>query len=393
MLISYKTEIKPTVEQANKILQSIGICRWLYNEYIAKNKRLYKLYQRGCLDEHQKHFISGYDFDKYVNNVLKKKEGFEWISLCGSKARKKAIMNAEKAFKRFFQGKSKFPRFKKKSRQDVKIYFPKNNKGDWTIKRHFVQVPTIGKIKLKEFGYFMVGANVKSGTVSQKAGRFYVSIVVDMPERKYIQPRGSPLGIDLGIKEFAVLSDGTKYKNINKTVIIKRLKKKLRREQRRLSRKLENKKKRGEKPTTYFANISKNILKVQKLHHRLTSIRTNYMNQVINSIVKREPSYVVIENLNVKGMMKNRHLAKSVAECKFYEFRTKLVAKCHECGIEVRIANRFYPSSKTCHECGYVKHDLKLSDRTYICPVCGNTIDRDYHAALNLRDVEEYEVA
>lgn len=393
MLKSYKTEILPKLNQADKIRRSINICRWLYNEYIARNQRLYKLYQRGCLDENQKHFISAMEFDKFVNNRLKSREEYNWINECGSKARKKAIMNAEAAFKKFFKGKSKFPNFKKKSRQDVKIYFPKDNKSDWKIWRHKVMIPTLKHVRLKEFGYLPVWATVKSGTVSQKAGRFYVSIIIDMPESQHIEPRGEPLGIDLGLKDFAVLSDGTKYKNINKTATIKRLKKKLKREQRRLSRKLENKKKRGEKSATYFANISKNTLKVQKLYHRLTSIRTDYINQVINNIVKREPSYVVIEDLNIKGMMKNRHLAKAVAECKFYEFRTKLTAKCREHGIELRIVDRFYPSSKTCHECGHVKHDLKLSDRIYVCPECGNTIDRDYQAALNLRGVEEYEIA
>ena len=393
MLKSYMTEILPTAKQTNKIHHSINICRWLYNEYIARNKRLYRLYQRGCLDKNQKHFMSAIDFDKFVNNHLKNREEYGWINECGSKARKKAIVNAETAFKNFFREKTDFPRFKKKNVQSVKIHFPKNNKWDWTIKRHWVQIPTIGKIRFKEFGYLPVGATVKSGTVSQKAGRFYVSVIIDMPVFQHVKPRGEPLGIDLGLKDFATLSDGTKYKNINKTATIKKLNKKLRREQRRLSRKLENKKKRGEKPATYFANISKNILKVQKLYHRLTSIRTNYVNQVVNGIVKREPSHIVIENLNVSGMMKNRHLARAVAECKFYEFRIKLTAKCRERGIELRIADRFYPSSKTCHECGHVKRDLKLSDRTYVCPECGNTINRDYQAALNLRDVEEYEIA
>lgn len=393
MLKSYKTEILPTAKQTDKIRRSMGICRWLYNEYIAINKRLHKLYQRGYLDENQKHFISAMDFDKFVNNKLKNREERAWINECGSKARKKSITNAETAFKKFFKGEAGFPRFKKRNRQSVGIYFPKNNKGDWTVKRHWIQIPTIGKVKLKEFGYLPVGAIVKSGTVSHKVDRFYVSVVVDMPDPQYVKPHGESLGIDLGLKDLAILSNGTKYKNINKTAVVKRLKKKLRREQRRLSRKLENKKKRGEKSATYFANISKNVLKVQKLHHRLTSIRTNYTNQVVNEIVKREPSYITIENLNVRGMMRNRHLAKAVAECKFYEFRTKLTIKCHEHGIELRVADRFYPSSKTCHECGHIKHDLKLSDRIYICPECGNIIDRDYQAALNLRDVGEYKVA
>ena len=390
---SYKTEILPATKQTDKIRRSMGICRWLYNEYIARNKRLYKLYRRGYLDENQKHFISAMDFDKFVNHKLKNREERAWINECGSKARKKSITNAETAFKKFFKGETGFPRFKKRNRQSVGIYFPKNNKGDWTVKRHWIQIPTIGKVKLKEFGYLPVGATVKSGTVSHKADRFYVSVVVDMTDPQYVKPQGESLGIDLGLKDLAILSNGTKYKNINKTAVVKRLKKKLRREQRRLSRKLENKKKRGEKSATYFANISKNVLKVQKLHYRLTSIRTNYTNQVINKIVKREPSYITIENLNVKGMMKNHHLAKAIAECKFYEFRIKLTAKCHEHNIELRVVDQFYPSSKTCHECGYIKHDLKLSDRIYICPECGNTIDRDYQAALNLRDVKKYKVA
>ena len=234
---------------------------------------------------------------------------------------------------------------------------------------------------------------MKSGVVSQKADRFYVSVVLNMPAPQYAKPRGEPLGIDLGLKDFAILSDGTKFKNINKTVDVRRLEKKLRREQRRLSRKLECKKKKGsDKPAAFFANISKNVLKVQKLHHRLFSIRTNYTNQVIHEIMKREPSFITIEDLNVSGMMKNRHLAKAVAACKFYEFRTKLMAKCHERGIELRIADRFYPSSKTCHNCGHVKSDLKLSDRVYICE-CGYVTDRDQNAAMNLRDAKEYKIA
>lgn len=393
MLKSYRTEILPTPRQCEKIRRSIGICRWLYNEYIARNKRLYRLYQRGCLDERQKHFLSAMDFDKFVNHHLKNTEELSWINECGSKARKKAITNAEMAFRKFFHGEAGFPKFKKRGRQSVGIYFPKNNKGDWTIERHRIQIPTIGKVRLKEFGYLPAGATAKSGVVSQKADRYYVSVVIDIPSPQYAPSEGEPLGIDLGLKDFAILSDGTKFKNINKTAAVRRLEKKLRREQRRLSRKLEHKKKKGsDKPAAFFANISKNVLKVQKLHHRLASIRTNYTNQVIHAILKREPSFIAIEDLNVSGMMKNRHLAKAVTACKFYEFRTKLTAKCHERGIELRVVDRFYPSSKTCHACGHVKKDLKLSDRTYTC-TCGYTADRDHNAARNLRDAKTYEIA
>ena len=140
-------------------------------------------------------------------------------------------------------------------------------------------------------------------------------------------------------------------------------------------------------------NIQKQVLKVQKLYQRISNIRTDYVNKCVNEIVKTKPSYIIIEDLNVKGMMKNRHLSKAVASQKFYEFRIKLEAKCKEVGIELRIADRFYPSSKMCHACGSIKKDLKLSDRTYICPECGTVIDRDYNASLNLRDATSYKIA
>ena len=185
------------------------------------------------------------------------------------------------------------------------------------------------------------------------------------------------------------MSNGTVYRNINKTARIRKLEKQLRRAQRKLSRKYENLKK-GE--STQRANIRKQKLKVQKLHHRIENIRTDHINKTISEIVKTKPSHITIEDLNVSGMMKNRHFSKAVASQKFYEFRTKLKAKCAGYGIELRVVDRWYPSSKTCHCCGCIKKDLKLSDRIYRC-VCGYIEDRDLNAALNLRDAETYEVA
>ena len=196
------------------------------------------------------------------------------------------------------------------------------------------------------------------------------------------------IGIDLGLKDLAIVSNGKIYKNINKSVGIKKLEKQLRREQRCLSRKYENLKK-GESTQR---NIQKQKLKVQKLHHRIDNIRTDYINKTIAEIVKTKPSYITIEDLNVSGMMKNRHLSKAVASQKFYEFRTKLKIKCDDNGIEFRIVDRFYPSSKLCHCCGSIKKDLKLSDRIYRC-ACGYIEDRDFNASLNLRDAVTYEVA
>ncbi len=399
MLKAFKTEIAPTREQKQKIIRSIGIARFLYNQYIAYNKKLYKMYQRGLLDINQKHFISANDFDKYVNHNLKLK--LPWIEECGSKARKKAQVNAEAAFKKFFKGEAGFPRFKKKSKQDVKLYFPKNNKGDWTIWRHKLMIPTLKQVKLKEFGYLPVGANVTNGTVSYEAGRFYISVVIDIDENsKYNKDLETSyhtttkgIGIDLGIKNLAISSNGKIFKNINKSLKVKKLEKRLKHLQRQLSRKYEFRKKKGGKTAAASANIEKQKLKVQKLHHRINEIREDYENKVIHEIVKQKPSFITVENLNLKGMMKNRHLAKAVGAQRFNYLLTKLKRKAEIIGIEMRVVDRFYPSSKTCHFCGHIHKGLKLKDRVYICPECGYTQDRDFNASLNLRDAKKYRIA
>lgn len=333
--------------------------------------------------------MSANDFDKYTNNEVKVLDDFKWINNCGSKARKKSMCNAETAYKRFFKGQSKFPKFKKKSKSDVKLYFPKNNKGDWKVERHRIMIPTLKNVRLKEYGYIPVGAKVISGTVSKKADRYYVSVIVDI-DAPIIKNTNKGIGIDLGLKDFAICSDGNIYKNINKTQRIRKLEKKLKREQKRLSRKYEFLKKRG--GTATKSNINKKIVKVQKLHHRLDNIRTDYINKTISRIVNQKPKFITIEDLNVKGMMKNKHLSKAVAEQKFYEFRNKLTTKCNALGIELRIVDRFYPSSKLCHCCGSIKKDLKLKDRIYKCE-CGYIEDRDYNASLNLRDCLTYKIA
>ena len=245
------------------------------------------------------------------------------------------------------------------------------------------------KIKInKTIGVCRYIYNFYRGTISVKAGRYYVSVLVEVPDVKTSNNSNDGIGIDLGLKDFAIVSDGKTYKNINKSVKIKKLEKKLRREQRCLSRKYENLKK-GESTQK---NIQKQKLKVQRLHHKIYNIRTDYINKSIAEIVKTKPSYITIEDLNISGMMKNRHLSKAVASQKFYEFRTKLKAKCNQNGIELRVVGRWFPSSKICHCCGAIKKDLKLSDRIYRCN-CGYASDRDLNAALNLRDASTYEVA
>lgn len=306
-------------------------------------------------------------------------------------------MNADRAFKSFFKKKSSFPKFKKKNRSDVKMYFVKNNQKECFCERHRINIPTLGWIRLKEKGYIPTtkqGYVIKSGTVSQKAGRYYVSVLLDMPESERLQLNDFGLGIDLGVKDFAIVSNGETYKNINKTAGLRKLEKQLKREQRCLSRRYEDLKKRNKirKGEATRQNIQKQVLKVQKIYRRISNIHTDYINKTIAEIVKNKPSYITIEDLNVKGMMKNRHLSKAVASQKFYEFRIKLEAKCRESGIELRVVDRWYPSSKLCHHCGSIRRDLKLSDRIYKCS-CGYTEDRDFNAALNLRDALTYEIA
>ncbi len=388
MLKSFKTEINPTQEQIHKINKTIGTCRFVYNFYLAHSKEVY---------DSEKRFLSGMDFQKWLNNIyLKKNPEYSWIKEVSSKSVKQSIMNADRAFKRFFKRQSGFPRFKKKNRADVKMYFVKNNPNDCLCERHRISIPTLGWVRLKERGYIPVskqGYRIKSGTVSRKAGRYYVSVLIDMPDTEKTQLNTFGLGIDLGIKEFAVMSNGIVKKNINKTTKLRKLEKQLKREQRCLSRKYEDLKKRNKKKgEATRQNIQKQLLKVQKLHQRINNIRTDYMNKTIAEIVKTKPSYITIEDLNVKGMMKNRHLAKAVASQKFYEFRIKLETKCKETGIELRIVDRWYPSSKLCHRCGWLKKDLKLSDRKYICE-CGYHADRDFNASLNLRDALTYKLA
>lgn len=386
MLKAYKIEIKPTEEQIKKINKTIGVCRFIYNFYIAHNQETYK---------NSGKFVSGMSFSKWLNNdFIPNNRNYLWIKDVSSKAVKQSIMNGEKAFKQFFKKETGFPKFKKKNRSNVGVYLPKNNKTDFIVERHRVKIPTLGFVRLKEFGYIPLNSNIKSGTITKKCDRYYISILVDKEFKKNNKQYSFGIGVDLGIKEFATVSDERIFKNINKTYKVKKLKKSLKKEQRKLSRKYESLKIRNKEEggNVTRQNIQKQVLKVQKLHNRINNIRTDYINKTINELVKTKPEFINIEDLNISGMMKNRHLSKTIAEQKLYEFRNKLINKCHQNEIEVRLSNRFYASSKTCSQCGSIKKDLKLADRTYICPECGAVIDRDLNAAINLRDNQIYKI-
>lgn len=381
MLKAYKTEIDPSPEQIQKIRKTIGVCRFVFNLFIETNQTRYS---------RQLPYMPAYDFSKYLNHeYMTANPDKQWIKSVSSKAVKKSITNADAAFKKFFKKQANYPKFKKKNKSDPAMYFV--NAG-LHVERHRIKIPTIGWVKLKEFGYIPTQGKFISGTITQKAGRYYVSVLTETapPELNSLSNPG--LGIDMGVKNLAVVSDGHVFKNINNRSRIKNLEKKLRREQRRLSRKYESSKK-SKKGNATRQNIQKQQLKIARIHHQLNCIRTDYENKVINTLVRTKPAYIALEDLNVSGMMKNRHLSKAIANQRFTQFRTKLITKAKTFGIEIRLVDRWYASSKTCHNCGYVHQTLKLSDRTYVCPCCKFVIDRDMNAAMNIRDTNCYKPA
>lgn len=381
MLKAYKTEIDPSPEQVQKIRKTIGVCRFVFNLFIETNQTRHS---------RQLPYMPAYDFSKYLNHAyMTANPDKQWIKSVSSKAVKKSITNADAAFKKFFKKQANYPKFKKKNKSDPAMYFV--NAG-LHVERHRIKIPTIGWVKLKEFGYIPTQGKFISGTITQKAGRYYVSVLMETAPPELNSSSSPGLGIDIGVKNLAVVSDGHVFENINKSSRIKNLEKKLRREQRRLSRKYESSKK-SKKGNATRQNIQKQRLKIARIHHQLNCIRTDYENKVINTLVRTKPAYIALEDLNVSGMMKNRHLSKAIANQRFTQFRAKLMTKAKMFGIEIRLVDRWYASSKTCHNCGYVHQTLKLSDRTYVCPCCKFVIDRDMNAAMNIRDTNCYKPA
>lgn len=326
MKYAYKTEIKPTGEQAGKIRRSIGICRWLYNEYLEMNKRLHRMYQRGLLDSNQPYFITANDFDKYVNNKLKTKPQYTWINKCASKARKKILLNAESAFRSFFAGNTAFPSFKKKTDEDIKLYFPKNNPTDWVIERHRIKIPTLKFVRLKEYGYLPTGAKVINGIVSQKAGRFYVSVTVELPIFNY-KPNCGGIGIAVKINS----PDKIDEEKFPQLVI---LQKRLRRARRKLSRKYS-----ADNISGYY-NKEKQRLKVKKLHQKMEFIKKDYLDKCVAEIMKQQPQYITIENLNIKSMVLDKDMKKITAKQKYYDLKNRLLLKCAKYNIELKQADK-----------------------------------------------------
>lgn len=388
MIKTLKIKLKPNHKQESKMFQFTGAKRFAYNWTIAKQQENYKNGGK---------FISDNDLRKEFTQ-LKTLEEYKWLYTISNNVTKQAIKDACMSYKRFFKGQSKFPKFKSK-RFDKPSFYVDNVKIKFTETHVKLENIAISKkknkaklnwIRLSEKNKIPMDCKYINPRVVYDGVNWVICVGIEHKDNFNI-PTNEGIGVDLGVKELAICSDNNRYKNINKTNIIKKLEKKKRRLQRQISKKyLINKEGSSYKKTS---NIIKSEKKLLKLNHRLTNIRDNYLHQITTEIINRKPKFIVMEDLNVSGMMKNKHLSKAVQQQKFYEFRRQLEYKCKWNNIELRIVDRYFPSSKLCHECGSIKSDLKLSDRIYLCGECGNVIDRDYQASLNLKDATIYKVA
>jgi len=383
MIETIKVQLRPNNKQLTKLFQYAGCSRFAYNWTISREQENHKLGNK---------FLSDNELRKEFTQ-LKKQEDYKWLTRISNNVMKQAIKDACNSYKRFFKGQSKYPKFKSKKnskqsfyQDNVKIQFTDTHvkiEGFSTSRKKNKQ--KLNWIKLCEKGRIPTNCKYMNPRFTYDGLHWFVSVSVEVDDNADI-PTSEGIGIDLGLKDLAVCSDGNTYKNINKSPKVKKLEKKKRRLQRSISRKY-NMNKRGEsyKKTS---NIVKRERELLKLNKRLTNIRHNHLHQTTSEIVKRKPSFICIEDLNVSGMMKNKHLSKAIQQQSFYEFRRQIEYKAKWNNIPVIIADRFFPSSKLCSCCGEIKKDLKLSDRIYQCD-CGNIIDRDYQASLNLKQYGE----
>ena len=386
---AYKTEIKPNKKQIELLHQTFGNTRYIYNQFISFNFDRLKNNQP---------IMSGNDYSKMINNDPNRPD---WLIKSPSKAIKQAIRNGDKAISDYLKGKKGKPNFKKKTK-DNSFYLIENIK----VERHRIFLPVLKWVRLKEFGY--IPNNVKSVTVSMKNGRYYVSCLIHEVKDERIITSNEGIGIDFGLKNQFITKNET-IPSINKSKQVKKLEKKLKQKQRALSRKYENNminkvyyktgKKKGhlkdyewERPLHECKNLNKNQRLVNKLYERITRIRTDYNQKALQSILKQKPSFIVIEDLNIKGLMKNKHLSKAISNAQWYMSRLFLTNQCEKLGIELRLVPRFYPSSKLCSCCGYKNTELKLKERTWTCPKCSVVHDRDKNASLNLEECQNYTV-
>lgn len=366
MIKARKVRLKPTKEQQQIMWQSVGTARFIYNWTLARQEEHYKSGGK---------FISNNDLRKEVTQ-LKKTDEYKWLNEVSNNVAKQAVKDACNAYKKFFRGLADRPRFKSRRKSKPSFY---NDTSKLKVKTKMVLIEKIGWVKISE--QIPMDCKYTNPRISFDGLYWYISVGIEV-EEPIIEYTGESIGIDVGIKDLAICSNGMTFKNINKTRAVKKLEKKLRRLQRKVSKKYETNKKGKEYVKT--SNIIKLEKQIRLTHRRLSNIRNNHLHQASTKIVKTKPSKIVMETLNIKGMMKNKHLSKAIAKQGLYEFKRQIQYKCKFYGIEFVEADKWYPSSKTCSKCGHIKVTLSLSERTYICEECGCIIDRDYNASINL---------
>lgn len=367
MLKAYKVEIKPNNEQIQIINQTIGTCRWVYNKFIEVNQIRYKNNQK---------YMSGYDFSKWLNNeFIPNNPDKSWIKDSASKAIKQSIMNSHRAYQDAFKKQKGFPRFKKK--RDIGGYYLI---GSIKCDRHKIKLPNLQWVKLKEKGY-IPSQNIKSATVLKQFDRYFVSVLIEEEPRPIFKPlQTEGIGIDLGLKDTLFTPKGVQIEDLRKNQKIIKLNKSLKRQQRKLSRKKKN-----------SNNWFKQLLIVQRLYRRIANIKKDVKRKSILTIVQNNPQFITIENLNIKGMMKNKKLSNAFQQIGLYYIVEWLKYKCQQYGIELRQVDRFYPSSQICNQCGH-RQEMPLYKRNYHCDNCGMIEDRDVNASINLKQAKSYTV-
>lgn len=379
MLLAKKIRLLPTKEQEVLFWKSAGVARWSFNYFLAENERVYKETGKGAKET---------EVRKYINNVLKKTTHI-WLKEVGSNVMKQGVKDADIALRNYLSGKKGKPNFKSRKHSEPKFYV---NYESLVKKPNGFHGEKIGFVKTSEpLPKLRKGEKYSNPRISFDGKYWYLSVGYEVKE-SILQLTDESIGIDLGVKDLAICSNGETYKNINKSKEVRKLKKKLKREQRKLSRKMEtdikgyasNRKPIFDRPLSECRNFQKQKQKVKLIYRRLNNIRNNYLHQTTTEIVNQLPKQIVMETLNIRGMMKNKHLAEKIAEEKLYEFKRQIKYKSKLRGISLIEVPMIYPSSKMCSCCGHIKKDLKLSDRVYICPKCGLIIDRDFNASLNL---------
>ena len=427
MIKSIRVQLLPNNKQNTKLFQFAGAARYAYNWALNKQMDNFR----------EGHKIQTDNDLRKEFTILRHSEGNEWLQDVSNNVTKQAIKDLCIAYKNFFRKQKKSGYIKYASKKiahynrigkSLTVYdmnghpkFRSKKNGDFrfyqdNVKIQFTETHAkleslagsrrknrqrLNWIRLAERNRIPVRAKYMNPRIAFDGERWWLSVGIQTTRhlkplrrlsfacKKQRQTRSEGIGIDLGIKDLAVLSDTTKVGNINKTRAIRILKKKRRRLQRQVSRKYQMNKKGDSYCKT--SNLIKSEKRLLRINHRLANIRQNHIHQATTAIIKRKPSFVCLEDLNVRGMMKNRYLSEKIQEQNLYEFRRQIEYKARWAKIPVVIADRWYPSSKTCVICGHVKKDLNLSERTYVCPVCGNVIDRDFQAALNLKYYGEAE--